>query len=302
MDGVYFFDTAKVLYQFSNDKDKILTSKASFSFKNGLESPPLITAGSLFGYYFNTKPDSALLQKSQRQNSLYQSQLKLQKTKTLDAVVVTGKQKSIQQKTDEQYTSGLFAGTNAHIFTTEGDPAAQSAISILDYLRGKVAGLQITTNGQQGTITRRGSNTDVFLNEFPTDISLLQSTPMTDVAMIKVFDPPFIGAPGGGAGGAVAVYLKKGGGANTNVKGLNTATIVGYSSVKEFYMPNYEKTNSDAGDYRTTLYWNPFLLMDAKKRRVTIPFFNNDNCKKIKVVIEGINEIGQLTREEKIFE
>jgi hypothetical protein len=125
---------------------------------------------------------------------------------------------------------------------------------------------------------------------------------MSDVAMIKVFDPPFFGAIGGGAGGAVAVYTKKGG--NTaNVKGLNAAIIYGYSAIKEFYMPDYEKTNAnDIIDYRTTLYWNPYLLMDAKTRRITIPFFNSDNCKKIKVIVEGINESGQLTREEKIFE
>jgi hypothetical protein len=68
-------------------------------------------------------------------------------------------------------------------------------------------------------------------------------------------------------------------------------------------MPDYDKTNGDdVKDYRTTLYWNPFLLMDAKKRRITIPVFNSDNCKKMRVIIEGINENGQLTREEKVFE
>ena len=42
--------------------------------------------------------------------------------------------------------------------------------------------------------------------------------------------------------------------------------------------------------------------MDAKNKRVTIPFYNNDNGQKIRVVIEGLNEAGQLTREEKFFE
>jgi len=39
--------------------------------------------------------------------------------------------------------------------------------------------------------------------------------------------------------------------------------------------------------------------MDANNRRVKIPFYNSDNCKKIRVVIEGINQNGLLTREEK---
>jgi len=76
---------------------------------------------------------------------------------------------------------------------------------------------------------------------------------------------------------------------------------LGYSSIKEFYSPDYSKTNeSSAADNRTTLYWNPFILMDANNRRVKIPFYNSDNCKKIRVVIEGINQNGLLTREKNI--
>jgi hypothetical protein len=120
--------------------------------------------------------------------------------------------------------------------------------------------------------------------------------------MIKVFDPPFMGASGGGPGGAIAVYTKKGGASTANVKGLNEVLLAGYSTYKEFYMPNYDNTAATGGDYRSTLYWNPYILMDAKTRRVTLPVFNNSNGKKIRVVIEGINEIGQLTREEKVFE
>jgi hypothetical protein len=124
---------------------------------------------------------------------------------------------------------------------------------------------------------------------------------MSDVAMIKVFDPPFFGAAGGGPGGAVAVYTKKGVASNANVQGLNTATLHGYSKIKEFYVPNYDVQNIAGPDFRTTLYWNPFLLMDAKNKRLTIPVFNNDNGNKIRVIIEGLNEAGQLTREERIY-
>lgn len=79
--------------------------------------------------------------------------------------------------------------------------------------------------------------------------------------------------------------------------------INGYSVVKEFYSPDYEQ-NPEAGekDYRVTLYWNPNLYFDKDTRRITVPFFNSDNCKKFRVIVEGINEAGQLTREEKIIE
>lgn len=302
--GLFFFDTVKLFYQFNNDKNKTLTTRASFSFNNGLAKSPAVYPQLLAGLYFLPQPPKDILLKSIQQHDLYEAQLKQQKIKVLETVTVTGKLISPQEKLDKEYASGLFSSGNSKIFVTEDDPFAQSSISVLDYLRGKVAGLQITTDGPTGgSISRRGSNTDVFLNEMNADISLLQSTPMTDVAMIKVFDPPFFGAAGGGAGGAVAVYTKKGRSSNANVKGLNATTLYGYSTIKEFYVPDYSNSNDPKiNDYRSTLYWNPFLLMDAKFKRITIPFFNNDNAKKIRVVIEGLNEEGQLTREEKVFE
>ena len=302
--GLFFFDTVKLFYQLNNDKNKTLTNRASFSFNNGLIKSPAVYPQLLAGLYFLPHPPQDILLKSIQQYNLYEAQVKQQKIKVLETVTVTGKLISPQDKLDKEYASGLFSSGNSKIFVTEDDPFAQSAISVLDYLKGKVAGLQITTDGPSGgSISRRGSTTDVFLNEINADIGLLQSTSMKDVAMIKVFDPPFFGAAGGGAGGAVAVYTKKGHSSNASVKGLNATTLYGYSSIKEFYVPDYSNNNdAKTNDYRSTLYWNPYLLMDAKFKRITIPFFNNDNAKKIRVVIEGLNEEGKLTREEKVFE
>jgi hypothetical protein len=302
-EGMYFFDSVKFYYQINNDKDKSITNIASFSFNNGLSKSPPLSKKALSSVYFSTLPASDIILKTVKQSDLYLSQLNLQKVKVLETVTVKSRQISKEEKLEKEYTSGLFDGGNARVFAVEDDPLARSAISILDYLQGKVAGLQIETSGiSGGSITRRGSRTDVFLNEMNADIQLLQSTPMSDVAMIKVFDPPFIGAIGGGAGGAVAVYTKKGSSAKANIQGLNTVTLFGYSALKEFYQPNYDSNNMpEEPDYRSTLYWNPFLLMNSKNKRVTIPFFNNDSGKSFRVTIEGINELGQLTRVEKVF-
>jgi hypothetical protein len=302
-DGMYFFDSVRFYYQFNDDKNKRLTNTASFSFNNGLIKSAPLSKAALSSVYFAPLPAHDLVMKTVQQSELFLSQSKLQKEIVLETVTVTSKPVSKEAKLEKEYTSGLFNGGNARIFAVEDDPFALGAMSILDYLQGKVAGLQIETHGiDGGSITRRGSRTDVFLNELNTDIQLLQSTPMSDVAMIKVFDPPFFGAIGGGAGGAVAVYTKKGSSGKTNIQGLNKVTISGYSALKEFYQPNYDINNlPDETDYRITLYWNPFLLMDPRNKRVTIPFFNNDSGKSFRVTIEGINELGQLTRLEKIF-
>ncbi|RYD78750.1 MAG: hypothetical protein EOP53_10715 [Sphingobacteriales bacterium] len=306
IDNMYFFDTIKLYYQFNADKNKRLTNLATFSFRNNLVNTSKTDLNFLPGLSFAPQPPTAIALKSIKQNELNKEQQfsELAKVKTLESVVVTGKVKSPEEKLNEKYTSSLFSSGNSKIFDIENDPLARSAMSVLDYLRGRIPGLQISTNAMGGgSISRRGSNTDLFFNEMQADVTLIQSTQMTEVAMIKVFDPPFFGSFGGGAGGAVAVYTKKGGSANAaNVQGLNVTTILGYSAIKEFYSPNYETNTSALPDYRTTLYWNPFLLMNPQQKRVTIPFFNNDSGKRIRVIIEGMNEEGKLTREEKIFE
>ncbi len=298
--GMYFFDTAKLFYQINGDKDKTLTSSASFIFKNEMANAALANTNLLSSFFFNVKTDSATLQKNLKLASLQHSLFDINKSKTLDAVIVRAKVKSLAQKLDEQYTSGFFAGGDGYTFAVENDPLAQGGGSVLDYLKGKVAGLQINPDGSGASW--RGSTPSLFLNETTTDFNLLQNMTMNDVALIKVFRPPFFGATGGGAGGAIAIYTKKGGGDNSAIKGLEFTNLYGYTSIKEFYMPDYEKTNTDTPDYRTTLYWNPFLIMDRITRRIKVPFYNTDNCKRIRVVIEGINRLGQFTREEKFFE
>jgi hypothetical protein len=296
--GMFLFDTARLYYQINGDKDKRLTSIASFSFKNELAAAPAPSAGLLSTAFLNLKPDSSSFVKNLKQAALQRSLFE-NKAKTLEVVKVTGKVKSLKEKLEDQYTSGFFSGGDGYTFTIDDDPFAKSALTIMDYLRNKVAGMQVSPDGQ--SVSWRGSATSIFLNETNTDISMVDNIPMSDVALIKVFRPPFFGASGGGAGGAIAIYTKKGGDASA-VKGLDFTSIYGYSPIKEFYMPDYEKTNIDVPDYRSTLYWNPFLIFDKKTRRMKIPFYNTDNCKKIRVVIEGINRLGQFTREEKIFE
>jgi hypothetical protein len=301
LSGLYFFDTVKLYYQINNDKNRLLTTAATFKFNNSFVKYPSIEPQALADLYYPYKIPKEILLKSISQNELTLAQLKRQNIKVLETVTVVGKQKSLAEKLDKEYTSSLFSSMNARVFAIDDDPFAQSARTVLDYLRGRVPGLTIPM-GFDGQITRRGSVVELFLDEMNTDVNLLESISMADVALVKVFDPPFVGARGGGPGGAIAVYTRKGGSRETG-QGLTSTTLYGYSGIKEFYVPDYENNAAPAGrDLRTTLYWNPFLLFDANNKRITIPFFNNDNCKRLRVVIEGLNEVGQLTREEKFFE
>lgn len=296
-----FYDTAKFYYQVNNDKNKSLTTRADFDIKTSFLKEALRQKPDSNLSLRLAPPDTIVLTKNKEIYKEQLSRAELSKVKTLKEVVVTTNKKSKEQILDEQYTSGFFSGGQGHTFSPEDDPAFSAALNVLQYLQGRVAGLQISM-GSPVTATRRGSTTSFFLNEMPVDADMVQNTPMSDVAMVKVFDPPFFGASGGGAGGAIAVYLKKG--ANTSdAKGLDFINIAGYSPAKEFYSPDYSKPNqSTDNDYRKTLYWNPFVITNKEHRRIFLPFYNNDITKKIKIIIEGCNEDGKLTRAEKVLQ
>ena len=298
-----FYDTAKLYYQFNDDKKKDLTSRATFEIRNMLMNTPLLL-----------RPDSSLqpglpvidavtLAKNTEINREQLSAEELLKVKTMKEVVVTTKAKTKQQKMDEEYTSGFFSGGESRSFIPEDDPAFVSSVSVLDYLQSRVAGLKIQTTGEP-SVTWRGSVTALFENEMEMDIGSIQTIPMSDVAMIKVFPPPFFGASGAGAGGAIAVYLKKGASRGTTLsRGLESTSLEGYSPVKEFYSPDYSRQDQpDTADYRKTLYWNPFVGTDKNHRRIYLTFYNNDYTKRMRIIVEGCNEDGKLTRTEKIIQ
>ncbi len=211
--------------------------------------------------------------------------------------------KSAKQILDEKYTSSLFAGGDATQFDVVNDPFAMGAPDVFTYLQGRVAGLQINSNGSETRLNLRGNSPDVFLDEMRTEIDQLRNISMSDVAYIKVFRPPFFGSVGGGAGGAIAVYTRKGG----DVKyipgeGLGFKTMAGYAAYKEFYSPDYTISQPVQPDVRTTLYWNPFILTDKKNKVYHIEFYNNDISNKLRIILEGINADGKLTRIEKVLE
>jgi hypothetical protein len=305
-DGLVFFDTVSVFYQFNNSKH--LANKAIVNFTNGTFK----TAAAI-------KPDSAWRIPLPLDTSLLSrgrffaseaDRLKPElekKVKVLETVTVKARQKTKQQQMDERYASGLFSGGDATSFDLTDDPAALGAYNIFSYLQGRVAGLQITTGGGGSQLQWRGATPSLFLNEMPVDVSAIENIPVTDIAYVKAFRPPFFGAVGGGAGGAIAIYTKKGGDATSstaNIGGLDKSRLTGYAAPKEFYSPDYSKESAqnELPDIRTTLYWAPYILTDKNNHKITLQFFNNDVSKRLRIILEGMNEDGQLTRVEKIIE
>jgi hypothetical protein len=115
--------------------------------------------------------------------------------------------KSPEEKLNEEYCSGLFKMEDGMIFDILSDnTTVNSYFNILDWLEGRVAGLQVFTlrNGIRIPVIR-SQQTTIYVDEVPVGPDFLNSLPVTDIAMIKVIKTPFFGGFNGG-GGAIAIY------------------------------------------------------------------------------------------------
>lgn len=302
--GITFYDTIKIYYQFNGDKR--LTDRAIVNFQNGLVQAPAKSFSAIAPSPLSMplSPGDSLIAESNK--IFYADNLKRDKLSSvvnLEEVKLKSRVRSAKDILDEKYATGLFASGDAIQFDVVNDPFAVSSTDVFSYLQGRVAGLQINNSGGETTLSWRGGTPSVFLDEMPADVDRLRSTSMSDVAYVKVFRPPFFGATGGGGGGAISVYTRKGGDVKFEPgQGIGFQLLAGYSAYKEFYNPNYTLSPAGSPDTRSTLYWNPFILTDKRSNVSHIEFFNNDVSKKLRVIIEGVNADGKLTRIEKLLE
>ena len=299
--NVILFDTANIYYQFPKGKK---LNDVTVKFLEGRMSP-LAWSAPANGFYSNWLSDTA---GSYRHAMLANQQallLKQYEGKLLENVIVKSKTASPMQLMDQKYASGFFAGGDGYQFDLVNDPLAMSSLNIFTYLQGKVAGLQVNNaTGGTPSLTWRGGSPALYLNEMQGDPEMLSGIPVSDIAYIKVFRPPFMGGFNG-ANGAIAIYTKRGDDVKPAPgKGLSSSTVTGYTEIRQFYSPNYSTFSPDneKTDIRTTLYWNPQLITTATNRKAVFTFYNNDITKAFRVVIEGFTKDGRLTRIEQVLE
>ena len=114
--------------------------------------------------------------------------------------------KSPKEILNDRYTSGLFKNAEGTIFDIEKENV-QSYFNILDWLEGRVAGLQVVVSRNGGRVpVIRGSAATIYVDEMRMDASFLNSLSVNDIGMIKVIKGPFAGAIGNGGGGTIAIY------------------------------------------------------------------------------------------------
>jgi len=299
-DGLLFYDKAKLYFNFN--KKSLMFDKSMLLVDNGLrkgfKKVHLDTA--LKQNLMVLFPETIAANRKVNQIAL-QAAKQLANSKVMETVTVTAKAKTPKEKMEERYVSGLFAGDGTS-FDLVNDPLGAVHQNIFQYLQGKVAGLQIVAGMNGASLSWRGGTPALYLNEMQVDASMVASTPVSDIAYVKVLRPGSSIVSGGG-NGVIAIYTRKGGDAppDPNVRTMSFVQLTGYSPVKEFYSPDYAKfSERDAvTDARTTLYWNPNIILDKSRRRVRFKFYNSDVTKHFRIVLEGLNAAGKLIHVEK---
>ncbi len=129
----------------------------------------------------------------------------------------------------------------------------------------------------------------------------LDNVYLEDVEKVEVFRNATAGIMGAeGAAGVLYVTTVKGSStaANRSVSsGILPITAHGYFMAREFYSPRYEHNQpNNQADLRSTIYWNPELPTD-KNGNASFDYYNADGTGTYRMVIEGIDDKGNLGRQ-----
>lgn len=198
-------DNALLAFSATNNRKQPLDIRISTRLDSG--NAPLAVAGRSF-YIGSPSPELAetLSQRVETPGAVFTDPGNL-----LPAVLVRTTIKTPAQQFNEEHVSALFRSDNERMLSIMDDPSAIALPNIMSYLQGRVAGLQITGTGfDGGSASWRGGAVTFFLDEMRVSPQLIANIPITDIAIVKAFPPPFFGAAGSG-GGAIAVYTRRGG-------------------------------------------------------------------------------------------
>lgn len=272
---------------------------------------PLVTPTSFKGNFPGTKYTLVKAGANQPLSSsisrAINTQKNIKKTASTDVqieeVKLVGKKQDPKEELDKQLSTGMFTSMNSTIFDfVNEDQHVAGSSNILDWLQGRAAGLTFQRNNSGVNVPYiRGQQAKLYLDEIPTDASMIANIPVNNIAMVKILK----GA--GLVGDAVAIYTMKGNMKSKNnekdIKKNNSSVIKGYDPPSEFpveMLDNDDPAKKIENDTRETLYWNPNLF-DSDYVPPRIKFFNNDSAKQYKVLIISFDEEDNLLYDQEIF-
>ena len=228
----------------------------------------------------------------------------------LQGVTVSADSRTPAEKTMEKYASPLLGRNANSTIDLINDPPASRAMNILDFLKGRLMSVNITGSGAAYNINYRNTRSllggpipmTVLVDDAQVTAAQAALLRVEEVAMVQVFSTSLLAA----AGGVLAIYRRKDSDRTRPDAGSSVSSFLvpGFAPVKDFYSPDYTLPQdlARATDTRTTLLWNPYLTVAPGQSSIKIPFYNTDNCKRFKVVVQGMSEEGKFVNLEQVIE
>ncbi|NQX54998.1 TonB-dependent receptor plug domain-containing protein [Pedobacter panaciterrae] len=220
----------------------------------------------------------------------------LTKRGILERTILLKEVNIVEKKNPAKNSSNLNGAGNADaIITTD---QLQYCTTLSQCLQGRVAGL-IIRNGTPYLMRNNGTPMSIVLDGMQMEGDFLDNINPMDIETIEVLksagNTAIYGSRGGG--GVLVITTKRGGGyssASTFTPGIIPFSPKGYYTPREFYSPKYDAPDNRP-DYRTTIYWNPNIVTN-ESGKAAFNYFNSDEPGTYRIVIEGMDMLGNLAR------
>jgi hypothetical protein len=165
--------------------------------------------------------------------------------------------------------------------------------NIGDMMR-RVPGLILLRN--RNIFSSFGDNTPLYLIDgMYADGSMVDALLPQDVSRIELLKNAGTATIYGArsANGVIAIYTRRGGqGDRLPATSTISATVLGFATPREFYVPRYDSPAAQSHtDRRDVLFWEPLGQNDADGRaRLVFPL--SDTAKRLRLVVQGLTSEG----------
>jgi hypothetical protein len=215
-----------------------------------------------------------------------------------------------EKKRDDDYRTFSLAGAGHADQVMHADEIERIQGPLTTSLNGRLRGVLFVGRPPfQVPVLTVGSMMSIGKNKAPSmlvvidgmeggDISTLNANDVETVEVLKSGNASIYGMSGGG--GVLVITTKQGGRSPKDIAsiGVLPIAVMGFYKAREFYSPKYENSSpTNIGiDLRSTIYWKPEVVTD-KDGNASFDYYNADGTGIYRIVIEGIDEKGNLGRQ-----
>lgn len=219
-----------------------------------------------------------------------------------------------ERKLDDQYRTQSFAGAGFADQVMHAKEIGQIQGPLVNSLNGRLRGVQFIgpdfakipflTVNLWNTLGKhnQAANMLVVIDGAYVDGSALNSLDADEVETVEVLKYASASIYGeAGGGGVLVITTKKTMGLTPDEivsEGILPITVPGFYKARVFYAPKYNNpgANDQRADLRSTIYWQPELATD-KNGNASFDYYNADGKGVYKIIIEGIDDDGNIGRQ-----